>query len=424
MDKMKQMQDIMNLQRTIATARENSASKVVPVVEEKEVVNTLPSTYISANQLKLSTKELTHKVSYLDRLKQSDERYDKLQISTEKADKIRRSLMRLTTGTASVVPLKCNGADCAFKTTCLTGDTKVLMKGGSTKQIKNIVAGDTVYSFNVGDRVIEPDLVLQSGSTGLQTVFKIVTKYGNVIRATADHPFLCVTQEDSLVWNTIDDSLSPGSSVLVDDFDPYYSDEAYAIGDCYLDTIISIEQDGTEEVYDITIKKNENFIANNFIVHNCPYQLEGVAPIGLACLVELQLIEYWLEKYQTEFNINDESITDMHMISRLCEYDVYDMRVTRYLAEHDQTLLVDFVSSYSDDGTPITNKATSAAFEVKERIDRLRSKTLKELMATREAKAKIISTVVNSGNNVNLANMKQKYDDLIKAKTDLKVVNL
>ena len=83
MDKLKQMQDIMKLQKTIAEAREAGKDKQIPVeiVEEKEVVNTLPTTYISANQLKLSAKELTHKVSYLDRLRQDDDRYEKLQIS-------------------------------------------------------------------------------------------------------------------------------------------------------------------------------------------------------------------------------------------------------------------------------------------------------------------------------------------------------
>lgn len=415
----------MKLQQTIATAREANKETNIPVAEivEKEVINTLPTNYISANQLKLSAKELTHKVSYLDRLKQNDERYDKLQISEEKANKIRRSLTRLTTGTAAVVPLKCNGSDCSFKGTCLVGDTKILMKGGRHREISSLLVGDQIYSFNIEKQTIEADTVTGFRYMGEKPVYKITTKFGNTVEATADHPFLCVTLTGSLVWNTIDNSLSPGFNVVVEDFDQFHSDSAYSIGDCYGDTITNIEQVGTKDVYDITVKNNSNFIANNYVVHNCPYFLEGVAPVGLACLVELQLIEYWMEKYQNEFNIDDNSITDMHMIARLCEYDIYDMRVTRYLAEHDQTLLVDFISSYSEDGDPISNKATSAAFEVKERIDRLRSKTLKELMATREAKAKIMTTVANAGNNMNLAQMKQKFDELVKEKTDLKVVN-
>lgn len=55
----------------------------------------------------------------------------------------------------------------------------------------------------------------------------------------------------------------------------------------------------------------------------------------------------------------------MHMVSRLCEYDIYDMRLSRYLAEHDQMLLADFITSFDDEGKPITNKTVSAAFEIK-----------------------------------------------------------
>ncbi|NMG09378.1 replicative DNA helicase [Brasilonema sp. UFV-L1] len=41
-----------------------------------------------------------------------------------------------------------------------------------------------------------------------------------------------------------------------------------ANSDVYWDTIISIEADGEEEVYDLTVPKHHNFIANNIIVHN------------------------------------------------------------------------------------------------------------------------------------------------------------
>lgn len=425
-NKIQQMKDILSLQKTIAQAKE-ARKEAIPVLEVEapiEVENTLPTTYISANQLKLSAKELTHSVSYLDRLKQDDERYEKLQITEEKAKKIRRGLTRLTTGTAAVVPLKCNGSDCSFKSTCLTGDTLVLTRGGELRKLEDLESGNIVYSFNIGKQKIESDVILAHKHMGKKEVYRITTAFGNSIEATEDHPFLCETSSGDLVWNTIDNSLSPGFRIVVEDFDPIHSDVVYSIGDCYGDVIVSIDKVGVKDVFDITVKNNHNFIANNFVVHNCPYYLEGVAPKGLACLVELQLIEYWMEKYQNEFNIEDGSITDMHMIARLCEYDIYDMRVTRYLSENDQTLLVDFISSYSEDGDPISNKATSAAFEVKERIDRLRSKTLKELMATREAKAKIMTTVVNNASTLNMASLKQKYDDLVKEKTSTaKVVN-
>ena len=41
-----------------------------------------------------------------------------------------------------------------------------------------------------------------------------------------------------------------------------------ALSDVYWDRIVSIEQAGTEPVYDITVPTHHNFVANNMLVHN------------------------------------------------------------------------------------------------------------------------------------------------------------
>jgi len=41
-----------------------------------------------------------------------------------------------------------------------------------------------------------------------------------------------------------------------------------AKSDIYWDTIVSIEPDGEERVYDLTVPGHHNFVANNIIVHN------------------------------------------------------------------------------------------------------------------------------------------------------------
>lgn len=426
MTQSKQMQDLLRLQQSITAAKKKEEDKKIAVEEiedtSSDVTNMLPTTYMTATELKLSAKDVTHKTSYLDRLKQQDPRYENIKIDSTKAKRIRSGLTRLTTGSASVVPLRCKGSECSFKESCVTGDTLILMQDGYFKQIKDVLEGDYIYSYNVNTKLIERDKVTKFKDVGEQPVFKITTKYGNSIKVTSDHPMLSINNKDELIWVSLDNTLREGTPLVVNDFDSLYSEDINSVGDCYLDYVVSIIQIGSQNVYDITVHDNQNFIANNFIVHNCPYFLEGVAPVNLSCLVELQLIEYWMEKYQAEFNVEDNSITDMHMIARLCEYDIYDMRVTRYLAETDPTLLTDFISSYDENNNPISNKAASAAFEVKERIDKLRSKTLKELMATREAKAKFESTVSNNVNSVlNMATMKQRLEEVIRANT--KVVN-
>ncbi len=44
--------------------------------------------------------------------------------------------------------------------------------------------------------------------------------------------------------------------------------QALAESDIYWDSIISIEPDGEEMVYDLTVPRHHNFVANNMLVHN------------------------------------------------------------------------------------------------------------------------------------------------------------
>lgn len=191
----------------------------------------------------------------------------------------------------------------------------------------------------------------------------------------------------------------------------------------YTQTIYPVEKNvgyysGT--VYSLDVDKNHNYFTGyGLLTRNCPLQQEKRAPIGKDCWLEVNQIKYWMEKYIEEFQVDGSSLTDLHMISRLCEYDVLEMRATKYLKEHDQALLTDFISSYDEAGNPISNKALSPAFELKERIDRMRSKTLKELMATREAKAKLIDAAKVSNASNNLSALKEQLEQLIKNKAQI-----
>jgi replicative DNA helicase len=41
-----------------------------------------------------------------------------------------------------------------------------------------------------------------------------------------------------------------------------------AVGDIYRDSVISIEPDGEEKTFDLTVPVHHNFVANDFFVHN------------------------------------------------------------------------------------------------------------------------------------------------------------
>ena len=397
----------------------------IPIVETQHSEQTdecsnLPTKFLSLNQMKLSVKDISTSTNFIDKLKNDDSKYNEKQIEEKKAIKIVRSMARLTAGTVSVAPLKCKGVNCAFSQSCVTGDTVV--SGPRDKKIRDIEIGDTVYSFNTETKQIEKDKVTDKIITEKKIIYLITTKYKNKLKVTSDHRILTINKKlDTFTWKTIDKGLTKGSRILIADVDEFIDDDLESVGDVFVDYITSIKELYTEDVYDITIKKNHNFIANTIIVHNCELFKQNEHIVGEDCLIESNLLQYWAEKYKDEFNIDEKSITDLHAIGRLCTYDLYEMRLTRYLSENDQTLLVDFVSSYDENNNPISNKATSAAWETIDKIDRMRSKTLKELMATREAKSKLVQTVTQAHASNSLSALKEKLDQLIKNQSSIVV---
>lgn len=128
----------------------------------------------------------------------------------------------------------------------------------------------------------------------------------------------------------------------------------------------------------------------------CPYFEQNIHQVGEDCLVESQLIEFWTYKYIEELQIDTESISEMHTLSSLVELAVMDLRMSNYIAIKDQDLMMDFISSVDPNGVPISNKGTSVAFEVKERIDRRRLKILETFNNTREKKAKLLLDAGNT----------------------------
>ncbi len=150
------------------------------------------------------------------------------------------------------------------RTSCLVGSTPVMVPGGY-KPIKDIVAGDLVYSFN---DELEPVLceVSWSGCTGYRDDIVRVwyktqgnrnTKY---IDVTSDHLIRLIDgsykRADSLIPKQ---GKKPGDHVL-----------AIERGLKNNHVITKIEHlNISVPVYDITVPKTNCFIANGICVHNC-----------------------------------------------------------------------------------------------------------------------------------------------------------
>lgn len=70
---------------------------------------------------------------------------------------------------------------------CMTGDTPVLMADGTERPLRDIRPGDEVATYD-NDRLMTAK-ILNWQSSGVDSVYKILTKSGKVIRANRRHPF-------------------------------------------------------------------------------------------------------------------------------------------------------------------------------------------------------------------------------------------
>lgn len=179
---------------------------------------------------------------------------------------------------------------------CLTGDTLIYLPDeGIYRRIDSLVGehGFYVQALNPETWKLERRPVTHAFATGRKPVYKMTTRLGRTIRATANHKFLSMHG-----WKRLDELSiggrialprrldSPMTSTMKNDTGLYKQNIsrqratrlAEVIGsaeiaklansDVYWDEITSIETDGEEEVYDLTVEGLHNFVANDIVVHN------------------------------------------------------------------------------------------------------------------------------------------------------------
>lgn len=137
---------------------------------------------------------------------------------------------------------------------CLTGDTPIYLPDKGINQRIDALIGQSGFralALNTETWGLQPCLVSNAFSTGRKPVYRLKTHAGHTIRATGNHQFLTMQG-----WRRLDE-LS-------------LEDRVSTLSPCGVawDQVISIEPDGEEEVYDLTVDKLHNFVANEIIVHN------------------------------------------------------------------------------------------------------------------------------------------------------------
>ena len=358
--------------------------------EEVQPVPTLPQEYKGSSFLSITKSNKVNTVQdIVAKFAIQEEVAEQIQVTEEQGKRINKALGRMVTGVAAAVPLLCRGDACSYKESCVTGDTLVLGIDGY-KRIDSLGRGHIIFSYNLETKFLEKDTVMAMTPTGIKPIYEVRTKQGNVIKVTSNHQFLTVNSNGDFEWLSLDTGLGISSTLVVEDMTITYDDDYLeTFGDCFEDHIVSIVYLGEEEVFDITVQNNQNFVANNIVIHNCPIFKENAHPLGERCPVEISLIEIWAQEYIEDLNIDPNSIIELQTLSRLLEISILERRLTEYMSIHDPDLTADFITSVDQEGNAISNKGPSIAFEQREKLDRAKMKHLESLNATRERKLKI-----------------------------------
>lgn len=177
---------------------------------------------------------------------------------------------------------------------CLTGDTPIYLPDkGIYRPIEQLVdqSGFQVLALNTETWQFEPRTVTNAFATGRKPVYRMTTRLGRTIRASANHKFLTMYGWKRLDELTADMRIAlprrlPGSTQATMSTGLYKQNLSrgraarlaqivqseqltkLAQSDVYWDEIISIESDGEEEVYDLTVEGLHNFVAGDILVHN------------------------------------------------------------------------------------------------------------------------------------------------------------
>jgi error-prone DNA polymerase len=138
---------------------------------------------------------------------------------------------------------------------CVVGDTRVIdADTGRWIRIEDAVTGKVPLRTTLtcsADLKIEKRHVVAAMSSGRKQVFRLRTITGHEIRATREHP---LWMRDG--WRCLG-HLEVGDEVAIAD-----------AGAIAWSRIVSIEDAGVHDTYDLEIEGNHNFLANDFVVHN------------------------------------------------------------------------------------------------------------------------------------------------------------
>ena len=119
----------------------------------------------------------------------------------------------------------------------------------------------------------------------------------------------------------------------------------------------------------------------------CPLLKENVAPKNKPCPLEMSMVVQFTQDYLQQLDVNPNNLVEVSMVRDLVDQEVQYLRKTKLLAK--EHFIQENVIGVDQDGQPIMKKELHLAVELEDKLHKRRKDLRNQLLATREAKAKI-----------------------------------
>ncbi|RLC63063.1 MAG: replicative DNA helicase [Chloroflexi bacterium] len=185
---------------------------------------------------------------------------------------------------------------------CLTGDTLVQLADGRRVAIHQLAEQGnpvSVIALNEVTWKLEPTEARKGWRVGVKPVFRLRTRLGREVRATANHKFRTLSEWKRLdqlevgkhialprSWEHVPTTTATmgkaeaavlghllGDGCALPRHAVQYTTNSRELvhlsqGDVYWDQVVSIEPDGVAKVFDLEVPGHHNFVAGDIVVHN------------------------------------------------------------------------------------------------------------------------------------------------------------
>jgi hypothetical protein len=120
----------------------------------------------------------------------------------------------------------------------------------------------------------------------------------------------------------------------------------------------------------------------------CPLLKESLAPKGNPCPIEMSIVSQFTTEYMHQLDVSPDNLVEVSMVRDLVDQEVQYIRKTKLLAK-EHFIQENVVGIDSNTGEPILKKELHLAVELEDRLHKRRKDLRNQLLATREARAKV-----------------------------------